>query len=151
MKLRVASAVLAPAMLAVTAVLASAGGASAATSPAAGPAAAASVTAGSPISPSFCSGDVCTRIYLPPHAPNFSKIVVRIWARSYSFYGHFELKVPGVAKPYNTGDTTNRAGATGALFEVPNNDGRFTVYAWLQTGPRSWAGIGSTGFNGAYI
>lgn len=145
MKLRTASAVLAPAAVAVAAVTASAGGASAATTSAA-------VTAGSPVRPSFCSGDVCTRIYLPPHAPpDFSRIVVRIWARSYPFYGHFELQVPGVRTPYNTGDAANKAGAAGALFEVPNNDGRFTVRAWLRTGPRSWSGIGSTGFNGAYI
>ena len=147
MKLRTITAVLAPAMLAAAATLASAGPASALT---ASPAAA-SATLGPAISPSYCSGDVCTRVYLPPNAPDFSRIIVRVWARNYTFYGHFELQVPGIRAPFNSSDATNRAGGTGHLFEVPNNDGRFTAHAWLKTGPRSWGSIGATGFNGAVI
>lgn len=146
MKYRTASALLAPAALATAVTLASASAASAAP---ARPAAASSVRAGQKLAGPYCGGDVCAEVYLPAGARNFGSVVVQVWAWHSTFTGHFELQVPGVRNPYNSGDAANRAGVTGHLFLVPNDNGRFTVTAWKKAGPRSWASIGVTGFNGA--
>jgi hypothetical protein len=146
-KIRTAGAALAPVVLGAAAALAVAGTASAAPVQAA---AAASEGVGPSVSPTYCGGDVCAHVYLPVNAPDFSEIVVQVWAYKSTFAGHFELQVPGVRAPYNSPDAVNRAGVTGYLFEVPNNDGRFTVSGWRETGS-SWAGNGSLGFSGAVI
>lgn len=115
------------------------------------PAAASASSSPTPISPTYCNGDLCIRIYLPANAPSFAKIEVHEWADSYTFYGHFELLVPRDSHVFNSADTTNKAGGSGPWFIVPNNDGRFTAHAWLRTGSSSWGVIGTTGFDGAYI
>jgi hypothetical protein len=146
MKFRLAGAS-AVAALAAIAALAPA----AAASPARPAAAEASAVIGPPITGNLCSGDACARVYARGGGQSAAEVYVRVWARSYPFYGHFELRVPGVRNPYNTGDATNYAGRAAATWEVPNNDGRFTVTAWQRTGPRSWGGIGSVSFNGAIL
>jgi hypothetical protein len=148
MKHGIARTALALTTIGAIAALAPAAAASAADNPAP---ATAGVAAGQPISPAYCSGDLCLRIYLPANAPNFDTIIVREWASKYTFFGHFELQVPGVSRPYNSNENTNYAGATGHLFTVPNNDGRFTARAWQRTGSDSWVSVGATGFTGAYI
>ena len=149
MKFRVAA--LAPVMLAAAATLAAAGVARAsAPYPPDPPVVSASVDPGTPVSPEYCSGDVCAQVYRMPGARQLAYVNVRVWARSRTFFGHFELQVPSVYGPLkrNSGDTSNNAGGFGYLTEEPNNPGRFTVTAYKKTGPQSWVGISSTWFSG---
>lgn len=149
MKLRTAAVLLAPAALAAAAALSSAGAASAATVRSTAAAAAASEGVGERLAGPYCGGDVCSEVYLPAGARNFGEIVVQVWAWHSTFSGHFELQVPHVRAPYNSADAKNRADVTGGMFEVPNNNGRYTITAWKKTGARSYASIGVAGFNGA--
>jgi hypothetical protein len=82
-----------------------------------------------------------------PSAGNFGTIIVREWAWKSTFYGHFELQVPGVSRPYNSAQNTNRAGHAGHYFTVRNNDGRFTAHAWFYNGSK-WEDLGTVSFNG---
>ncbi len=142
------AAVLASVMLAATAALATAGVARAsAPYPPSQPVGTVSAL-GRPISPAYCNGNVCARVYLAAGAWLAASVVVRVWALSQTFYGHFELQLPDDDAPLNSSDGTNTAGDFGQLFNIPNNPGQVTVQSWKETGPGSWASTGSTGWNG---
>jgi hypothetical protein len=109
------------------------------------------VTLGEQLIGPLCNGSVCVRVYLPAGAPNFGTIVVRAYASS-TFYGHFELVMPNSTNTgsivYNSSQNTNHAGGTGHLWEVPNNNGQWTVRGWFYNGSK-WEPVGTVGFTGA--
>jgi hypothetical protein len=114
------------------------------------PASADAATPGPPLTKAKCSGDLCVRVYVDDSAPNMGTVLVHEWARNATFYGHFELQVPGVKKPYNSKEETWHAGGAGPSPAVPNNNGTYTSRAWFWNGS-NWQVIGTVTMTGGFM